>query len=241
MPTPIIGITAGRVFSPTQVYEHTLSDKYVTAVRRAGGLPVILPSGLENGQITELLATLDGVLLTGGGDIDPQLFNGIPHPRVYGIDEPRDIFELELVRQAAQTNLPFLGICRGVQVINVALGGSLFTDIGAQMPASERHDWFPDIPRDRISHVVSIQKGSRLAQLTSATQLEVNSLHHQGLDRIPDRLRVIARAADSLVEAVELCDHPFGLGVQWHPEWLVESPGNQAIFSGLVEAARDHK
>ncbi len=238
MPTPIIGITAGRFLSPTQVYEHTLSDKYVQAVLRAGGTPVILPSGLENGQIAELLERLDGVLLTGGGDIDPQLFNGRPHPRVYGIDEPRDNFELELVRQAAEANFPFLGICRGVQVMNVALGGSLFTDIETQMPGSERHDWYPDIPRDRISHFVTIQNGSRLAQLVDDSQLGVNSLHHQGLDRVPDQVKVTARSADGLVEAVELSGHPFGIGVQWHPEWLVESPGNQAIFRGLVEAAR---
>ena len=237
MPTPLIGITTGRVLSATQVYEHHLSDKYVQAVLRAGGLPVILPSGLQNDQIAELLTRLDGLLLTGGGDIDPVVFNGKPHATVHSIDPARDTLELELVRQAVQAEVPFLGICRGVQVMNVALGGTLFTDILAQMPGAERHDWAPNFPRDRVSHHLSVDSASRLGQLIGSHDLGVNSLHHQGLDEIPASLKVVARAADGLTEAVELQDHVFGLGVQWHPEWLVESAENQAIFKGLIEAA----
>ena len=238
MPNPLIGITTGRVLSATQVYEHQLSDRYVQAVIRAGGLPVIVPSGLTNDQIAELLTRLDGVLLTGGGDIDPAVFAGRPHRRVHSIDPARDALELALVRQAVQDKIPFLGICRGAQVMNVALGGTLFTDIEAQYPGAERHDWYPNIPRDRVSHQLSVDLDSRLGQLIGSRTVGVNSLHHQGLDVIPANLRVVARAPDGLTEAVELQDHVFGLGVQWHPEWLVESAENQAIFRGLVEAAR---
>lgn len=237
MSAPIIGVTSGRIPGKAQPINIQLSEKYTEAVQRAGGIPLILPSTLDDTAIRDLFDRLDGFLLTGGGDIDPILFNGSPHPNVYGIDNARDLFEIELVRLAVQNNVPFMGICRGVQVINVALGGTLFTDINAQLPDSERHDYFPNIPRDKIAHVVSIQKGSQLSQLVGGIKLSVNSLHHQGLDNIPPRLLPVAHASDGLVEAVELRDHKFGLGVQWHPEWLVESSGNQALFEGLVQAA----
>ncbi len=241
MPTPIIGITAGRTLSKDQVVTISLSEKYTESIQRAGGIPVILPSTLDDSELFDLFERLDGFLLTGGGDIDPAIFNGTPHPNVYGIDHARDFLEIELVRYATHNQIPFLGICRGMQVINVALGGTLFTDISAQLPDAERHDLYPNIPRNKIAHVVSIHKDSLLSNLAGGTKLSVNSLHHQALDAIPPILQPVAHSADDLVEAVELKDHAFGLGVQWHPEWLVESQANQAIFRGLVEAARNHK
>jgi len=241
MPAPIIGITTGRILSKTQVFEYTLSEMYVQAVLRAGGTPVILPSGADANQVAALLEIVDGILLTGGGDIDPAIFNGQPHPNVYGVDHERDFLEIELVRQASRSQTPFLGICRGIQVINVALGGTLYTDIGAQIPDSERHDYYPNIPRDKIAHHVKIQNGSQLRKLTGTAELAVNSLHHQGLEQVPAYLKPIAHSGDGMVEAVELRDHVFGLGVQWHPEWLVESAGNQAIFRGLILAAENHR
>lgn len=237
MPAPIIGITSGRTPDKNQTVTISLSEKYTEAIQRAGGIPVVLPSTLDDSSQREVFERMDGFLLTGGGDIDPVIFNGTPHPNVYGIDHARDFLEIELVRFAAHNQVPFLGICRGVQVINVALGGNLFTDIGAQVPDAERHDWYPNIPRNKIAHKVSIRSDSRLSFLAGGSKLAVNSLHHQGLDVIPPVLQPVAHSADGLVEAVELWDHRFGLGVQWHPEWLVESEGNQAIFNGLIRAA----
>ncbi|HWR66330.1 MAG TPA: type 1 glutamine amidotransferase [Bellilinea sp.] len=237
MPAPIIGITSGRTPDKNQTVTISLSEKYTEAIQRAGGIPLVVPSTLDDSSLRELFERLDGFLLTGGGDIDPVIFNGTPHPNVYGIDHARDYLEIELVRFAAHNQVPFLGICRGVQVMNVALGGTLFTDIGAQLPDAERHDWYPNIPRDKIAHKVSINSDSRLSILAGGAKLAVNSLHHQGLDAIPPMLEPVAHSADGLVEAVELRDHRFGLGVQWHPEWLVESAGNQAIFEGLIRAA----
>lgn len=237
MPSPLIGITTGSSLSNTGAYEHSLSDKYVQAVLRAGGIPVIIPAGLSNGQLTELVERLDGLMLPGGGDIAPALFNGRLHPSIYGIDENRDALELKMVRLAAQQGMPFLGICRGAQVINVALGGTLYTDIEAQKPGAERHDYHNGFSRDKIAHVVKIKPGSLLSTVINGTELSVNSLHHQGIDAIPTNLQPVAHAADGLVEAVELRNHAFGLGVQWHPEWLVESPGNQSIFNAFVKAA----
>jgi putative glutamine amidotransferase len=237
---PVIGITSN--YTPPKEGKFgtiAIGEAYVQAVLSAGGLPVILPVGLSGEDLQTLFARLDGLLLTGGGDIDPVRFAGLPHPRVYDIDERRDALEIRLVQMAAETGKPFLGICRGIQVINVALGGTLFTDISDQLTNSLRHDWYPNIPRDYLSHPVSVAKGSLLAQVLGGEAFEVNSLHHQGLERLAPALRVAAYAPDHLIEGVELPGHPFGLGVQWHPEWLQEHAPQRQLFHALVRAA-DH-
>jgi putative glutamine amidotransferase len=213
---------------------------YLRAVLAAGGIPLIIPPGLSLDQLNETLERLDGLVLIGGGDIDPQIFNGQAHPRVYGIDPERDALDLSLARLAAESRKPFLGICRGIQVINVALGGTLFTDIADQKDQALRHDWYPDIPRDHLAHPIRLEPNSHLAQILGGSQFEVNSLHHQGLEQIAPSLTVSAHSPDGLVEAVELADHPFGIGVQWHPECLPEHAPQRALFSALVEAAKDH-
>ncbi len=238
MYTPMIGITSSYV-QPEDGRFGTVSvgESYIQAVLNAGGLPVIIPVGVSQAGLRDLFARIDGLLLTGGGDIDPQRFQGLPHPRVYGIDLRRDALEISLAQMAAQGGKPFLGICRGIQVINVALGGTLFTDISAQHPHALRHDWYPDIPRNYLAHPVTVAAGSRLAQILGGEEFEVNSLHHQGLDRVPPVLRVVAYAPDSLIEGVELPDHPFGIGIQWHPEWLQEHAPQRLLFEALVKAA----
>src|SRR6266545_3343595 len=145
MVAPLIGITS-YYDPPKEGPFGTISvgESYVQAVLNAGGAPIVIPIGLSPEGLQGLFARLDGVLLTGGGDIDPQRFGGLPHPRVYGIDERRDGLEIGLVQMAAETGKPFLGICRGIQVINVALGGSLFTDISDQLTNALRHDWYPN-------------------------------------------------------------------------------------------------
>lgn len=238
MSTPIIGITSSYV-QPEDGRFGTISvgESYIQAVLNAGGLPLIIPVGVSQAGLRDLFARIDGLLLTGGGDIDPQRFQGLPHPRVYGVDLRRDALEISLAQMAAEGGKPFLGICRGIQVINVALGGTLFTDIGAQHPNALRHDWYPDIPRNYLAHPVTVDAGSCLAQILAGEEFEVNSLHHQGLDRVPPVLRVVAHAPDSLIEGVELPDHPFGIGVQWHPEWLQEHAPQRLLFEALVKAA----
>ncbi len=238
MSAPLIGITANYT-PPNDGNFGTISvgDSYIQAVIRAGGLPVILPVRLSPEALQALFARLDGLLFTGGSDIDPQRFNGQSHPRVYGIDEHRDELEIRLVRMAAQNGKPFLGICRGIQVINVALGGSLYTDISSQLANSLRHDWYPNIPRDYLSHPVSVAPESCLAWALGGESFEVNSLHHQGLERLAPSLQAVAYAPDHLIEGVELPGHPFGLGVQWHPEWLQEHAPQRRLFEELVRAA----
>ncbi len=237
--TPLIGITSNYLpeddgkFGTIQV-----GESYVQAVIHAGGIPLVIPVGLAAEDLQSLMERLDGVIFTGGSDIDPVRFNGIPHPRVYGIDERRDGLEIQMVQMAAETGKPFLGICRGIQVINVALGGGLFTDIADQMSGALKHDYYPDVPRNHLAHAITVEADSSLAQILGGSSFEVNSLHHQGLDQAATGLRVVAKSPDQLIEAVELPGHPFGLGVQWHPEWLQEYTPQRQIFQSLIQAAK---
>ena len=237
MAVPLIGITTGRILSNKQLPMIVTVEAYVRAILQAGGAPVLVPVGMHNGHIGVLRDRLDGILLTGGGDVDPQRFNGQPHPRVYDVDPERDEIEIGLAKTAVESHWPLLAICRGIQVLNVALGGSLFTDLGSQWTSTIRHDCYPDLARDHIAHPSEVVPGSRLADLIGGERLPVNSLHHQGIQRVASDLQAVAHAPDGLVEAVEVTGHPFGLGVQWHPEWLTGSPANQELFRALVRAS----
>lgn len=234
---PFIGITSYRSEREDSATLYQVSDPYVHSIWAAGGIPLIIPTAMPIARLDELLARLDGVLLTGGADINPDRFGGVHHPAVYDIDEMRDELEITLVQKAAQSGKPFLGICRGIQVINVALGGTLYTDIKGQVPGALRHDNYPDIPRDFLAHSVRLEADSTLAQILGHIEVKVNSLHHQSVDRVAPSLRETSLSPDNLVESVEMPGHPFGLGVQWHPESLPNDPVQQSIFRAFIEAA----
>jgi putative glutamine amidotransferase len=234
---PLIGITTSHISTSAAIPQLGLSESYLKAVEAAGGLPVMIPLILTDAELDELLPRLDGVLLPGGGDIDPNLFNGLPHQQVYGIDADRDRVEIHLVQRAAKLDKPFFGICRGIQVINVALGGSLYTHIADQHPGALRHDFYPDFPREHLAHSVQVQSGSRLSTLLGETRVDTNSLHHQGVDRAAPGLTPVAWSPDGMIEALELPGHRFGLGVQWHPENLQAYPSMRSLFQEFVKAA----
>jgi len=231
---PLIGITLGRKRSDDKEPQFVLNETYVAAVERAGGIPVMLPALLDEEALQRARARLDGLLLTGGADIDPQRFNGRMHPTVYGVDALRDETEIALVRLAVKSDWPFLGICRGIQVINVALGGSLYTHLPEQLGALVDHR------SEERGHDVRLAPESRLAQSLGRETLQVNSYHHQGIERLAPGLRAIGWAPDGLIEAVEVTGHPFGLGVQWHPERRLNHPEHLALFQALVEVAARH-
>ncbi|WP_322509242.1 gamma-glutamyl-gamma-aminobutyrate hydrolase family protein [Anaerolinea sp.] len=242
MTLPLIGITSIRKEGePGQTHWYSTPFSYIHAVQRAGGMPVLIPPVYPAEQLPALLQRLDGVLLIGGGDIDPNLYGGEPHPRVYDIQAERDSVEITLVHLALETSTPLLGICRGAQVMNVALGGTLYSDIADQKPGALKHDYYPDFPRNTLAHAVEIEAQSRLAQMLGGTHFEVNSLHHQGISKVASSLRVTAHAPDGLVEAVEVEGHPFAIGVQWHPEWLQEHAPQRALFSAFIRAASQRK
>ncbi len=217
-----------------------LMATYTEAVRAAGGLPVLIPLGLDEDELLALVERLDGVLLPGGGDIAPSHYGGDETDEtVRNIDSERDALELWLARYAAESATPLLAICRGLQVVNVALGGSLYEDIYRGMPGAILHDYNDRSERDYLAHEVSVATHSRLAQALEANgSLRVNSLHHQGIRRLAPGLAAVATAPDGLIEAVELRDHPFAVAVQWHPEAiLAREPRMNQLFRAFVQAA----
>jgi len=233
----LIGITTARRPHAEVRSQIVVTEAYVQAVAVAGGCPLMVPLGLSPELLDGLLARLDGILFTGGGDIDPAFYGAAPHPKVGDVDLDRDGVELHLLEMSVRQGVPFLGICRGLQLINVGLGGTLYADIAAQRPAALRHDYYPDYPRDHLAHAVEVCIGSRLAGILGHSHVEVNSLHHQGIDRLAPGLASVASAPDEIVEAVELPEHPFGLAVQWHPEWLGSHAPMRALFQAFVRAA----
>lgn len=234
---PLIGITSHRPADPDRASLDALLAGIVQGVERAGGWPVLLPPDLSPAARRGVLARLDGLLLSGGGDLDPARYGAPPHPLAAGIDPARDETELTLARWAVAEARPLFGICRGAQVLNVALGGTLYGEV-AEHPGALRHTYPSEAAAER-PHPVQVAEGSRLAALLGLPVLAVNSLHHQAVRALAPRLRAAARAPDGLIEAVELPDHPFALAVQWHPESLPDMPEMQRLFAGFVAAAAE--
>src|SRR5215203_2499207 len=233
---PLIGITThyqANEYGQTRIVLH---KAYANAILEAGGVPVLIPSLIAEDGWDALYARLDGVVLSGGGDVALDHFTGDPHPRIDDVDPARDSVELKLVHAAAEDGKPFLGICRGCQVMNVALGGTLYTHIPDQLPGALDHA-YPGNMRTVLVHQVKIEEGTHIAEIFGDPIIKVNSLHHQGLKDIAPALRVAGYAPDGLVEAIELPDHPFGLAVQWHPEWLTDQEGTRNLFRKFVDAA----
>lgn len=232
---PLIGITTNQSHNVYWQPTIMLMQSYVNALIQAGGVPVLIPSLIAEDGWEAVYSRLDGILFSGGGDISLERFSGEPHPRIDDVDQLRDSIELNFVKAAAADGKPFLGICRGCQVINVALGGSLYTHISDQLTDALDHD-YPGNKRTVLVHEVKIEEGTRIAEIYAEPIILVNSLHHQGLKDIAPSLRITGNAPDGLVEAVELPDHPFGLGVQWHPEWLTDQESTRNLFRKFVEA-----
>lgn len=211
---PVIGIT-------TDVREdgaNILKNTYVQAVIRAGGLPVIVPVELEE-DVDQLIAMFDGLLLSGGADINPTLFNEEPHEYLGEVSPSRDSIELELARRMLKTGKPILGICRGMQVLNVAVGGTLYQDLYKQNEGPILQH-IQKAPNTHASHYVRVEKGSLLESIAGSERIQVNSYHHQSLKDVPSDFKVTGVASDGIVEAIESTDEQFVLGVQWHPEAL---------------------
>lgn len=241
---PLIGVTVSEIRAkedaqrvrhgePTQT-EMTLGLAYMRAVERAGGLPVALPP-LAAKNVDQLLDKLSGLLLTGGPDLDPTCYGAAPHPELGPIDHDVDVFEIELCRQADRRGMPILGICRGAQVLNVARQGTLFQHLPDVTSGVIEHR--QSEPGDRTTHEVRVAPDSGLAQTTGGGPVNVNSFHHQAIDRLGLDLRPVAWAQDGVIEAVEDLRGHFVLGVQWHAETLVDEAEQLALFERLVQAA----
>lgn len=234
---PIIGVTAFFDHRKDELPRIKLNEAYVQAVIRAGGIPLLIPVGLQENTLPELFQKLDGIVFTGGGDIDPEIYNGTPFNNLDGVDKRRDALEIALVKAVIEKKMPFLGICRGFEIVNVALGGTLYTDLGEQFPNALPHSTPSNIPRSHLAHKVNVEKGSPLAAILGSETTGVNSLHHQGIKQLSSSLVPTAYATDGLVEGWVLPNHPFGLGIQWHPEELQELAPMRGLFQALIKAA----
>ncbi|MEJ5241426.1 MAG: gamma-glutamyl-gamma-aminobutyrate hydrolase family protein [Anaerolineales bacterium] len=233
MSQPLIGITTRQAQTPEGLQAFSLLRAYVEAVLEAGGMPLLIPVALPASQAAPILDRVDALILSGGGDIHPQFFPGMPHPLVDGLDIERDALELTLARRAVEKGKPLLGICRGCQVLNVALGGTLYTHLPDQLENSLEHS-LPGTQRRTLAHTVRIRRDSRLGKILGEQVLQVNSLHHQGVAKLGEGLQASAWAEDGLIEGIELEDRPFVIGVQWHPEWLTDQEPMRRLFRQLV-------
>jgi putative glutamine amidotransferase len=212
----------------------TLRQDYVRAVEQAGGLPLVFaPTRPE--AAGELLDRVEGLLLSGGSDIDPALYGAPPHAKLGPLSRDRDEFEISLAREALRRDLPILAICRGQQVLNVATGGTLFQDIPSQVEGAMDHD--PKVERWEVSHDVRVLPGTRLREILGRETVQVNSFHHQAVKDLGDGLLCSARAADGVIEGVEAPAKRFVLGVQWHPEaFWAQTETFAKLFQAFVRA-----
>lgn len=238
---PLIGITTGsRVDERGWRY----SEIYIEigrAVEQAGGLPLAIPNGISEDTLRGIYARLDGVLLPGGPDVNPMHFGETPHPQLGEVDDARDRIELPLARWAFADDVPLFGICRGHQVLNVALGGRLVQDMRAQLDGNLLGPHTEPSYQDRsaLTHPVSVVPDSRLAAIIGSTSAQVNSLHHQSISAVAPGFVVTAQAPDAVIEAIEHPGKQFALSVQWHPEDLYTTdPAMSRLFAEFVTAAR---
>ncbi len=238
----LIGITCSRVIggswsklSKGHWLNYTL-EAYARAIAAGGGAPVLVPLGQTRATFEFIIQRIDGLVLSGGPDIHPRHYDSMPLGGLADVDYELDLMELELARMALDRDIPVLGICRGIQLLNVVYGGSLIQDIASQVPGAILHN--PDIDKGVMSHTVKIEPESLLAGIIGQDKIWVNGRHHQAIDKLAPGLKVSALAPDGIVEAVEASDRPFAMGVQWHPEgtWKTDIYSRK-LFSALVKAA----
>jgi len=239
---PIIGITCGFDISSSstsgRVYtRNSVGFDYISAVEHADGTPIVLPIVDDEGCISNFVDMIDGLLLSGGGDIDPSFFNEEPIPALGSIDPNRDLVEMSLSKAALEQDLPVLAICRGIQVLNVAAGGTLYQDISQHSKEILKHR--QSAPGWHASHTIEIESDSLMYEIFGEQTGRVNSFHHQSVRDTADGFYVSARSKDGIIEAIESREHRFMLGVQFHPEMMFQHhPEAAKIFAAFVKACK---
>ncbi|KLU60196.1 gamma-glutamyl-gamma-aminobutyrate hydrolase PuuD [Peptococcaceae bacterium CEB3] len=230
MVRPFIGISVAHQAEELKSFPR---HNYVQSIRKAGGIPVLIPPPADRQESEAVLAKLDGLVLSGGGDISPLYLGESPRGGLGSCFPERDLGEILLARGAIDKNIPLLGICRGIQVMAVAAGGGIYQDIPSQCPSALEHR--QTAPRDCPWHEVEVMD-SGLSQIVGVKKLQVNSFHHQAVAVVPSLFRTIALAPDGIIEGIEAPHLRFCLGVQWHPEGMPTAEHSQAIFAALIRA-----
>ena len=220
-----------------------MNQRYFLAATAVGAVPWMIPLLADDPDTMRCIyEQLDGVFIAGGVDMDPSSYGAEQHPLCGRIDPARDRVELMLARWAMEEGKPTLGVCRGMQVINVAAGGTLIQDLAAECPGADKHDYFPNagFARDYLAHEVRVVEGTRLRRILGAETVRVNSMHHQGVRQMGDGLVASAWAPDGVLEALEGTGESFLVGAQWHPEMLSDTdPPTRRLFEEFVEAAAE--
>jgi putative glutamine amidotransferase len=238
MPKKLVGITTSRIPKKNGGLAHQMSETYILALQASGLIPLVIPATLDEEALRAVYERVDGIVLSGGGDVAPHHYGHIPEGMETAVDEDRDRIEELLIRWSIAADRPLLGICRGSQIMNVTLGGSLIADIPSMVEGAVTHR-MDDHPNGRklLLHTVEVQGDTRLAQILGSGRVGVNSIHHQAIDRLGQGLRITAYAPDGVIEAIELPEARFFLGVQWHPEEIVQDRADmQALFRTFAEA-----
>lgn len=211
------------------------------AIEAAGGLPVLIPVSVNADTLRALYERVDAILLPGGRDINPQRYQAAPLPTTHTPDDARDEAEITLAHWAIADDRPLLGICRGHQLLNVALGGTLIQDVATETATTITHDTPRDIPRNFVAHEATINPDSRLARILGVVKIGVNSLHHQAVKAAAPGAYITAYAPDGIIEGLELPDRRFALSIQWHPEDMYQCDKSaQNLFTAFVDAARTY-
>lgn len=237
MARPLIGIAPNYRLKQKRGDSYVLDANYVKLVRESGGQPVILPLVETLEEARETVGRLDGLLLSGGGDLDPGRYGqGVRRTDQLGAPA-RNASDLFLARAAQERGTPTLGVCLGVQVMNVEFGGTLLQHLPEDVPGSLKHEE-EDQERETPEHSVTVEPGTLLAKILGSATAVVNSFHHQSVAKIAPGFRVAAKSEDGVIEAIERPDLPFYVGVQWHPERMLDSPVTRKLTGAFVDAAR---
>jgi putative glutamine amidotransferase len=240
-PAPIVAVTA-TTREDEDSRRVRISASYIDAIESAGLIPLVVPP-LANAEVASaILDAVDGLLLTGGEDVNPSRYGEKPHPKLKSVNDRRDSTEIALIHEAKRRRIPVLAICRGIQVLNVALGGTLIQDIGAQSKGALDHD--DGSPRKSRTHGLVVEPSSLTASALGATDLTVNSLHHQSVKDVSPELKITARSPDGIIEGLETKDSDWWvLAVQWHPEEMTDSPEpwDRGLFHAFAERLSSEK
>lgn len=235
---PVIGVTTS-INEDESVLQ--MNRSYIAALMQAGAAPLLLPPAEDEAVISRYVGMIDGLLLSGGGDVDPSCYGETQRWECGDISPVRDSFELRLCKAFMQSgSKPLLGICRGMQVMNTALDGTLYQDLASDFPAATIAHRQKQRPL-YTSHIVTVDTSSHLSRIIGCEQLRVNSHHHQAVKQLAEALRAVATAPDGVIEAVEMPGHPFCIGVQWHPERLCDQKngdGHYRLFTAFVQACQ---